>query len=104
MTRSSLLSAASSPGVPGTIGLPPRAPGQMSLPPGCPIPVLVPMPKGPATFGPSRSELYRAGAEEPGLLVKIGSRTYIVSAVMLARIERLKKLVPKRDPRRAGSR
>lgn len=64
------------------------------------IPVLVPLPKGPATFGTSRSEFYRAGADEPGLLVKIGSRTYIVSAIMLARLARLEKMVPKRDPRR----
>lgn len=95
MSHSSSLNAAASPGVPAV-------PGKIGLPPGCQMPVLVPLPKGPATFGPSRSEIYRAGADEPGLLVKIGSRTYIVSAVMLARIERLKKLVPKRDPRRAG--
>lgn len=90
MPKTSSFSKASSGAVPST----------MSPPPG--FPVLVPLPKGQATFGTSRSEIYRAGAEEPGLLVKIGSRTYIVSAVMLARIEKLQKLVPKRDPRRGS--
>ena len=56
------------------------------------MPVIVPMPQLPDTFGPSRSWYYREAKLGNIRLVKIGRSTYGDSASILARIAALKSV------------
>ncbi len=58
-------------------------------------PVLVPLPKAPSVYGPSRSRIYRLAAEKRIKLVKMGRSTFVEDASMRAYLAGLPTLTPK---------
>ncbi len=57
---------------------------EMRNSPIAPTPEMVPLPRAPALFGLSRSGLYRLAAEGRIRMVKIGARTLVDAASVLA--------------------
>lgn len=65
------------------------------------VPEMVPLPRAPAIFGLSRSNLYRLAADGQIRMVKIASRTVVDAASVRAFLISLPSVQIKSDPRRS---
>jgi hypothetical protein len=61
-----------------------------------PLPLNVPLPHAPLVFGLSRSSIYRAAADGKITLRKLGRTTLVDTASMLAFIDGMPTLAPKK--------